>query len=143
MNRIHLTENTEIDIINFNETWLGKEVLNNQIRLPGYKIYRYDRQGRRKGGGFCTYVRGGLKCDAQLYEQLNVSNEHIEVLVLDIDLPQTKPIIVVNVYRPPSGKINVGLETLQEIVDQLPSHAELFITGDLNIDLSQVNSPSS
>lgn len=66
----------------------------------------------------------------------------MEALILDIKLSQTKPIVLINVYRPPSGKVNEGIGMLQDIIDQLPPHAELFIAGDLNIDISKSNTPS-
>lgn len=43
-----LFDNTEIDIINFNETWLGKDNINSHVRLQGYKIYRLDRYGKKR-----------------------------------------------------------------------------------------------
>lgn len=44
----------------------------------------------------------------------------METLVLQINLPQTRPIIIINLYRPPSGKINEAIETLQETLNELP-----------------------
>lgn len=91
----------EIDVINICESWLGPDNPNNQYRLPNYKIYRNDRSGRKKGGGLCTYVRGGLSCNALTSQEFNVSNENIETVVLELNLPQTRPIILINLYRPP------------------------------------------
>lgn len=137
-----ILNDSNIDIININESWLGSDNSNSQFRLSGFKIYRNDREGRKKGGGLCTYVKANLKCDAQVYSNLNLSNQHLEALVLDIKLPQTRPIIMINLYRPPSGKISEGIDQLQNILNQLPTNAELFIAGDFNIDLSKENSPS-
>lgn len=110
-----ILRDSDIDIINFNESWLGKDNPNSLYRLENYKIYRNDRANRKKGGGLCTYVHCSLKCNAQTYQALNMSNEHLECLILDIELPQTKPIIIISVYRPPSGKVADAIELLQNI----------------------------
>lgn len=49
---------------------------------------------------------------------------------------------MINVYRPPSGKVNEGIDLLQSIISELPANIELIIAGDLNIDLSRTNSSS-
>lgn len=84
-----ILNNCDIEIINFNESWMGKDNPNSMYRLDNYKIYRNDRAGKKRGGGLCTYVRSDIKCDAQLYESLNTSSEHLECLILDIKIPQT------------------------------------------------------
>lgn len=109
-----LLDTCNIDIISFSESWLGKDNHNNQFRLPNYKMYRNDRTGKKKGGGLCTYVKGSLSCNALRYHKLNLSNLHLETLVLDIKLQQTRPIILINVYRPPSGKVTEGMDMLQK-----------------------------
>lgn len=137
-----LFNNSNIDIVNFNETWLGMDNLNCNFRLHNYKIYRLDRAGKRRGGGLCTYVKGNLHCNAATYQSLNVSCMHLEAMLLEITLPQTKPIIMINLYRPPSGKVSEGIEISQNILNQLPDNVELYLTDDLNIDISQKNSQS-
>lgn len=138
-----LLDGIGIDIINFNETWMGRNNPNYAFRLEDYKIYRNDRTDKKKGGGLCTYIRGSIRCDAAKYQNLNVSNPHLESLTLEIIQPQTRPIILLNVYRPPNGKITEAISDLQNIMNQCPTNAEIFIVGDLNIDLSNANSPSS
>lgn len=82
------------------------------------------------------YVKGSLSCNELTYQALNTSNEHLEALVLDIILSQTRPIILINLYRAPSGKVPDGIDILQNILNQLPAKAEINLVGDLNIDLS-------
>lgn len=84
-------------------------------------------------------MEANLKCDAQVY---HVSNQHLETLVLDIKLPQTRPIIMIDLYRPRSGKIKEGIKMLQNILNQLPANADLFLADDLNIDVTKLNLPS-
>lgn len=58
----------------------------------------------KKGGGICVYVNKKIKVDAQIHQDLNVSSKDIELFILDIQQPFTKPVIVVSVYRSPQGK---------------------------------------
>lgn len=132
----------EISVICLCETWLCAKQHNDLYRLPGYKIYRNDRKARKRGGGLVTYIKGEIKCDSQSYEHLNISNQHLETLIVKINLPQTKPIIIINTYRPPSGKAAEAIDKLQEIIDNVPRNSEIYILGDLNIDLLAINSPS-
>ena len=43
------------DVFTISETWLDHTVSNLEIEIPGYDIYRIDRQNKR-GGGVCAYV---------------------------------------------------------------------------------------
>lgn len=48
-----------------------------------------------------------------------------------------------NIYRPPSGKVDEAVKILQDTCSDFPQNAELYIVGDFNIDASKINSPSS
>ena len=44
-----------VDVFTIFETWLDHVVSNLEMEIPGYDIYRIDRQNKR-GGGVCVYV---------------------------------------------------------------------------------------
>ena len=46
---------TDADVIVISETWLNKAVLNQDINIDGYNVYRTDRP--KKGGGVAVYVK--------------------------------------------------------------------------------------
>jgi len=46
------------DVICVTETWLGEEIDNSEISLPGYNIVRLDRH--RHGGGVAMYVKNTI-----------------------------------------------------------------------------------
>ena len=50
----------KIYIAAFTETWLRDSIQDTIIDLPGYQIYRKDRNGGLRGG-VCSYVRGGIR----------------------------------------------------------------------------------
>ena len=50
----------KIDIAAFTETWLRDSILDTIIDIPGYQIYRKDRNGELHSG-VCTYVSDGIR----------------------------------------------------------------------------------
>lgn len=63
-----LLEKNNIDILSINESWLGRNIGNNHIRIRDYKVYRHDRNlGKKRGGGIVVYVEKNLKVNAQIY----------------------------------------------------------------------------
>ena len=46
------------DVICVTETWLGEEIDNSEISLPGYNIIRLDRH--HHGGGVAMYVKNTI-----------------------------------------------------------------------------------
>ena len=51
----HILLNTEIDVLCINESWLDKNISDDNVSILGYRIYRCDRN--RTGGGVCIYVK--------------------------------------------------------------------------------------
>jgi len=56
------------NIIVFTETWLKPEILNSEVFLGMYTIYRYDRPSRR-GGGVLIAVRSTLATEELLFDE--------------------------------------------------------------------------
>lgn len=51
--------------------------------------------------------------------------------------------IIINCYRPPSGKIDLFNDSLQSTLDQIPhlDDFEVYVCGDLNIPYNNITSP--
>lgn len=137
-----ILQDESLDILNLNESWLSSSIGNNLLRIPNYKVYRLDRAMNKKGGGICVYVSKNLTVNAQTYEDLNISNEHLELFVLNIQQKCTKPITLVSVYRPHQGKQNVFIELLRNTLKNLSGGSKIILTGDFNIDYATVNCKS-
>lgn len=138
-----LLEDEGIDVFNLNESWLSPSISNNLLRVNNYKLYRQDRALNKKGGGLCVFVSKNLKINVQTYDNLNVSNEHMELLVLTIQQKCTKPITLVSVYRPPQGKQTVFIVLLRNTLKNIPSGSKIVLTGDFNIDYATTNCKST
>ena len=137
-------ENIKPDVFNINESWLHEDIGNDFVSIKGYTILRSDRSVRdngitKRGGGLCTYVRDDITCEEQT--DFTMSNGHIELHVIKYNLPYTRDIYIVNVYRPPSGDIDTFITNLSSCIENvLSQRCDVFIGGDFNIDLRRPNS---
>ena len=48
------------DIIGITESWTTSQVLDSELALPGYDLFRQDRPVSREGGGVLLYVKSSL-----------------------------------------------------------------------------------
>lgn len=96
-----MLENEKIRILALSESWRSAEIPNDVVRINNYKIYRQDREGKRKGGGLCIYIHKKLKVNTLEYSHLNHRNKDIEALILNVQQKYTKSFNVVATYRPP------------------------------------------
>lgn len=133
-----LLDSKKIDILNLNESWLSSKCSNNSVRMEDYKIYRLDPKVKQRGGGLCVYVLGKHKVNAQLYEHLNLSDDNIEIMILQTEQKCTCPYTLLSIYRPPQGKHQLFIDKLRETLNNLlmvKGNSKLLVTGDFNIDL--------
>lgn len=49
----HLAAENDFDIFTDSETWLNNSVTDSEVEIPGYDVYRLDRQ-EKTGGGVCA-----------------------------------------------------------------------------------------
>ena len=102
-------------------------MLDPEKSIDNYKILRCDRN--RQGGGVACYVRNDLS-----YNTLSVFPGEVENIFLEILLPNSKPITVGTIYRPPNQ--SNFLEILNDNMNKIDStNNEIYILGDFNINL--------
>ena len=137
-------ENIKPDILNINETWLHDDIDDEFVSIKDYTLIRSDRMTIeaglvKRGGGLCTYVKNGLVCE-DIRDRI-ISNKDIERHLMKYTLPYTRPIYVLNVYRPPTGDIDTFINSLKQILEEYRNQrCDIFIGGDLNIDMKHINS---
>ena len=127
-----------VDVLSVNETRLNDTINNDEIRIPGYVVFRKDRS--RNGGGVVLYIREVHN----VTEKAEVVPSELEAVCIEINKPKTKPIIITTIYRPPNSNVDYmnNLECYLNVLDN--ENKELIVTGDLNCDLSlQVLQPHS
>ena len=73
-----------------------------------------------------------------------ISNKDIELHLVKYALPYTRPIFIFNIYRPPSGDIDIFINSLKQILEVYRNQkCDIFIGGDLNDDMKHMNSQDS
>ena len=92
------------DIFGFCETFMNQSVLDSQVAIDGFDFCRKDRAETqdKSGGGIILYFRNTLTCKRR--PDLEISK--IETIWMEIELPNSKPVLICSAYRPPSEKCN-------------------------------------
>ncbi|CAF0992964.1 unnamed protein product [Adineta steineri] len=114
------------DIISINETNLKPEQL---FSLPGYNIYRNDRENKQ-GGGVLIAIRNNI----QSFEIFNKTIENNETIAVQIKTPG-EYLLIASIYSPPNIKLQ------SELFEQLYNlNNNCLILGDLNAALQSMGS---
>ena len=134
------------DVLNINESWQQYELPDHLVNITDSSLIRHDCTALnadgtiKRGGGLCTYGKQGLNFD--VLNDLVISNEDIELLVIQYNVPCTRGIYVLNVYRPPTGDMENFINHLQLCIEMIRMHeGDIFIGGDFNIDIKRQNTP--
>nr|VZH94467.1 unnamed protein product [Spirometra erinaceieuropaei] len=84
------------DVLTVTETWLSGNISDNEVALPGYQIYRREKE-HRQGGGIVVYVNDGLKVS----DNTTKFACSTEAIWLTIKATGSPCLDVLTVYRPP------------------------------------------
>ena len=115
-----------LSILSINETRLDESILNEEVNIPGYDLFRNGRS--RSGGGVDIYTRSILN----VIERTQFVPKSVEAVCIEITKPKAKPILLTTVYRPPNSKVDF-MDLFENYLNQLHGQEkELIITGDLN-----------
>ena len=93
------------------ETWLSSDIIDHEICIPGFQLYRYDRN--RHGGGVLVYVTNMF-----FVSVLSPSSPPLEILTLSI-FCNTFKFHLCLFYRPPNStslifdNLSTYLESIQ------------------------------
>ena len=92
-----LAEKYYIHLMSINETHLDETVNDFELEIPGFVIYRNDRN--RHGGGVALYVRDDVKHKPR--KDLTIPG--LESVWIEKSTPDNKDDLVWSMYRPPSA----------------------------------------
>ena len=125
----HIARLTIAAVIGISESKLGDSVPTSEIQIDEYDFLRCDKN--RHGGGVACYVRNDLSYNVKSYFPKDIENIFFELL-----LPNTKPIVVATIYRPPN-QTNF-MEIFNENLSKVDTNnVETYILGDFNINFWQ------
>ena len=124
----YIAKRTNANIIGISESKLDKTVLDGELKIDGYELIRSDRNGH--GGGVACYVK-----TERHYNVRGFSSPEFEHIFIDILLPNSKPILIGILHRPPDqlgflDKVSSAIGDMGNFDEQ-----EVYILGDLNYNL--------
>ena len=122
-----LAAESNTPFISLTETHLSEDILSAEVQIPGYTLYRSDRQGGRTHGGCAIYCRD----DLTVKERAKYSNNFCESQVIEL---KELDLILVNIYRPPNSPFQLFQDTLEKVQEAIneDSTKTLLATGDYN-----------
>ena len=129
----------DCEILCICESWALDGTDNALFYWDGKSIFRNDRT-TGTGGGLLTYVSDSFSPYCNVDEGLQIMHTSIEVQALVFEKPTYKNFIVLNVYRPPSGDVDIFILKLKEIIKKVDrTRFELWLTGDTNLNTRDRN----
>ena len=115
------------------ETWLNESILDSEISIPGYNLFRLDRG--EHGGGVAVYARKELS----FVRRDDLEMEGVEGLWLELFLPKSRGVLIGTFYRPPNTSKYHDSDFMSklevEISTATSTDKEVIILGDFNCDL--------
>ena len=135
INKFHLFEawinSIKPDVIGVTETWANEDILDSELSLDGYDIFRRDRPVDRVGGGVLLYVKSSLH-PVEFFP----NNKFPEQVWCQISDAENKQFLIGTCYRTPSTDIFENCnnhDLLADLLDELGSSNHHFILmGDFN-----------
>ena len=121
-----IANKTNAAAIGISESKLDKSVLDGEVGIDGYEIKRCDRD---------------VAC--LVFNPRENFSTDIENIFFDVQLQKSKPILVGVVYRPPTTSHFLDKLTLAISKTNNFDNQEVYILGDLNINLNNKNDSSN
>jgi exonuclease III len=126
-----LISSLNMDILCVSETWLNENILDEDIRVDGFKIIRKDRPNR-KGGGVAIYIKESI-----IYKERHdlSSLNDIENIWIEIVTPSSRENVLLSCcYRPPNSMSDYYNKMVDIIEMANNENKEIIILGDMNYD---------
>ena len=123
-----------IDVLAISETCLDSTVMNCDLAIPAYTLYRRDRADRRKGGGVAMYVQEQLKS-----RQLQV-NDRLETIFVGLHThSRTNPFLSIGcVYRAPDSHVDFWEQLDNSVQMASATCPDILLLGDYNVNMLSV-----
>lgn len=121
----------EADVVAVSESWLRPYVLDSEVALFGYNIFRCDRVDMN-GGGVAIYVRKNITVK-MLYKTDGLPGKP-EFVVLEIGTGKNR-FLFISIYRPP--KVGFGSELEEALLKYAINFEHVIVTGDFNVDFNE------
>ncbi|XP_071950945.1 uncharacterized protein [Antedon mediterranea] len=126
----HLIQ-SNLDIVALTETWLNCNVLDSELSVSNYTLFRRDRDTDKRGGGILMLVNNKFTCNR--VERLE--SDSTEFMWIEIQLKRRISLLVGLFYRPPNATPDVlrRFTSSVEIAMLYYKNSEFLILGDFNL----------
>ena len=131
--QVFLENRSRALVLGLSETWLDSSLLDAELEVPGFSLYRKDRN--RRGGGVMVYVSNDVKA----VRRGDVEEVGIEALWIEVKTSKMR-MLVCNVYRPPDAKAEWIDEVAGMIEHAVQEGKTVVVLGDFNCDMLRPNS---
>ena len=126
----NISRNTLIPFLSITETWLKPYILDAQVSIPDYNIFRSDRRSRIRGGAL-LYIHESIPV---------INSESFDDQICEgVVCTSSRKRIIASLYRPPKSahqsfcNLIDFLETyIKKVCSNSPEHYQIIVTGDLN-----------
>ena len=126
-----LLDDKFFDVLAIQETKLNNSQRDSEFYIPRFDLVRRDRISDG-GGGVCLYIKSSITFSVR--NGLNIAD--LENLCIEFRKPQSKPLIVVNWYRPPNSPVRL-YSHLENLIGKLDlTNFDFFLLGDMNADMA-------
>ena len=127
------TLNVRFDVIAISESWIESSTDVSEFHLNNYEIIHTDRQNKR-GGGVLLYVSKTL--NFKKLDKYSVQLDDVmESVTIEIDIANSKNIILSCVYRSPGSKLEQFIDYIEQFLKSVKSNKTIYLCGDFNVDL--------
>ena len=117
-------------IISLTETHLNNEILDAEVNIEGFNMYRADRTQTTKGG-VAVYIRREIAASAKILKSGSIGKiEYICIYILEFRL------MIITMYRSPESNIEDFKKAITEIDEAISSIAPVYPTIMLNGDFN-------
>ena len=129
--RVSLESHKGISILGITESHLSNNVCDTEIAIDGYKLYRKDRQNKRRGGGVLVCLADYLLA----LRREGLGKPDLEAIWVELIQPHSKGILLGTFYQPPDGSDFLDVEFMSSFENVLEvanaEMKEVIMMGDL------------
>ena len=124
-----------LGVLAIQETKLNNSHRDSEFYTPRFGLLRRDRISDG-GGGVCFYIKSSINFSVR--NDLNIAD--LENEGIEVQKPQSKPLIIVNWYRPPNSLVRL-YSHLENLIRKLDlTNFDFFLLGDMHIDMATTKS---
>ena len=126
-------------ILALSETWLDSSVVDGEVHIPGYTLFRFDRN--RSGGGVAMYCADNLSCSVL---SCSTSSSGVESLWISVRLGCFHPSLAVGCFYLPPGAPSPSVNDVCDTIENMMLTKKYIVAcGDFNINLLDFSKPLS